>query len=1012
MDNIGALLEAALTAQLTADPSFLKRILAKVATQLQADVSEGCPGFEEGQVSRSFSQGQVITIDKRRKILVHATRRLRTVAPKLSQLLPVKSPIPALTIKAGIATPTESILPTSLALTTRSPSWRRPSLSLPIIRNPAKTLPPLTTSPSKSPAPVKPKAATKLKSKLQHAPTVGRDSDDEVITVEEPGRKRKAKDTPGEPPAKQQRSTGTHALAPVETDEEQELERPKKARARPRARPPPAPEPEVETQPESAEDEDRLNERSPRDPTSEPEPEVKQPAKAKSTSSKARRKHSSRAPTPHPRTETDQTAEETEETEPDPEPFKQKRARRPKTPSSEPKIDEDDGDEYQPSSESDRPKKRACQDRLQDDPPDDPEDTDEACLEDVVGRELCGDPESLGETTGDRGNAQPSETVANGAGDVKEERNLTPEPVYYPNPLLRMAKTPTVKKLPTQGVIDHYGASNTISNTTNFLMRRCRVARQDVSISPWNHVKVWHKLYLYHDSPSFAPFDPIRRGVVRASAPKPREPGVWDVTLYPEKPNRARSENNVPEKHGLHRYRAGRVRALFTLPAHLQFFYPGQLAYLELFTAFDTHASPSKLHSTKPDFDLRGVRWTLVVPVSDIVFACNLVLKFYMLNPELELHAYTDLLADGRNFWLNHYYNHHFYRLMQHWRRRRPGLQERLQNLQRSQLPGPSSLRLHMDKDLDESDETFFRLGIIYEQQQNYEGVLKCFERIHRNTPAPLTNINNWFQDYTATKDAYEHVLQDDLNRAPAPQQLGWYILGRAYMAYESYQQVVYHGGRSPTFWCGIDVLYYNNNALDAYLRAIRINPSISEISDVTDVYVRVAEPDPSNPHITQRLNLLRDVQANGGTLHASPGPQDIHPTVYAGSGPMNPMHTAVRPPHLTGGSAICSVPPRGSTRELPALLTQTRGGTPPFHAPPPVRLDEGSGRGSSTRLPQMTPSLDLDRDRAPPSSLSIGLVPPAPPGPRDPPALDLMDTWPLPTNELFGAEFFSFSHT
>jgi hypothetical protein len=140
-------------------------------------------------------------------------------------------------------------------------------------------------------------------------------------------------------------------------------------------------------------------------------------------------------------------------------------------------------------------------------------------------------------------------------------------------------------------------------------------------------------------------------------------------------------------------YRAGRIRALFTLPAHLQFFYPGQLAYLELFTPFDTRPSPyTNLHSTKPDFYSHGVHQTLVVPVSDIFFACHLVPKFHTLSPKLELHAHTDLLAKKCYFWLNNYYNHHFYWLMQHWRHWRPGLQERLtQNLQRSQIPGPSS---------------------------------------------------------------------------------------------------------------------------------------------------------------------------------------------------------------------------------------------------------------------------------------------------------------------------------
>jgi general transcriptional corepressor CYC8 len=52
--------------------------------------------------------------------------------------------------------------------------------------------------------------------------------------------------------------------------------------------------------------------------------------------------------------------------------------------------------------------------------------------------------------------------------------------------------------------------------------------------------------------------------------------------------------------------------------------------------------------------------------------------------------------------------------------------------------------------------------------------------------------------------------------------------------AYEAYQQAVYRDGRNPTFWCSIGVLYYQINqyrdALDAYSRAIRMNPYISEV--------------------------------------------------------------------------------------------------------------------------------------------------------------------------------------
>jgi len=43
-----------------------------------------------------------------------------------------------------------------------------------------------------------------------------------------------------------------------------------------------------------------------------------------------------------------------------------------------------------------------------------------------------------------------------------------------------------------------------------------------------------------------------------------------------------------------------------------------------------------------------------------------------------------------------------------------------------------------------------------------------------------------------------------------------------------------YRDGRNPIFWCSIGVLYYqisqHRDALDAYTRAIRLNPYISEV--------------------------------------------------------------------------------------------------------------------------------------------------------------------------------------
>ncbi|EHK98143.1 putative General transcriptional corepressor ssn6 [Glarea lozoyensis 74030] len=154
--------------------------------------------------------------------------------------------------------------------------------------------------------------------------------------------------------------------------------------------------------------------------------------------------------------------------------------------------------------------------------------------------------------------------------------------------------------------------------------------------------------------------------------------------------------------------------------------------------------------------------------------------------------------------------------------------------------------------------------------------------------------------------------------------------------AYEAYQQAVYRDGRNPTFWCSIGVLYYQINqyrdALDAYSRAIRLNPYISEvwydlgtlINDALDAYQRAAELDPTNIHIKARLQLLRNGQSSGVPIQTSaPLPQDVHPQAYQATGAVGPpgpqwgnsapQAQASGPPNPTngwGGSRLAEINP------------------------------------------------------------------------------------------------------
>lgn len=146
----------------------------------------------------------------------------------------------------------------------------------------------------------------------------------------------------------------------------------------------------------------------------------------------------------------------------------------------------------------------------------------------------------------------------------------------------------------------------------------------------------------------------------------------------------------------------------------------------------------------------------------------------------------------------------------------------------------------------------------------------------------------------------------------------------------------------NPTFWCSIGVLYFQINqfrdTLDAYSRAIHINPYISQvwfdlgslyesgnnqISDAINAYARASELDPTNTLISKRLQLLKTAQATGCQLPAAPGPQDVHHTAYA--------RAVVPPPGLSGPPLLLQS--AGNSR--PMFRTDSGGPTHEISLPP-----------------------------------------------------------------------------
>ncbi|CAI2163681.1 11924_t:CDS:10 [Funneliformis geosporum] len=321
--------------------------------------------------------------------------------------------------------------------------------------------------------------------------------------------------------------------------------------------------------------------------------------------------------------------------------------------------------------------------------------------------------------------------------------------------------------------------------------------------------------------------------------------------------------------------------------------------------------------------------------------------------------------------------------------------------------------------------DIWFQIGHVYEQQKNFGAAKEAYERVLADNPnhAKVLQQLGWLYHQQSASFSNQDLaisyltksLESDGNDAQS-----WYLLGRCYMAqqkynkaYEAYQQAVYRDGRNPTFWCSIGVLYYQINqfrdALDAYSRAIRLNPFISEvwydlgtlyescnnqINDALDAYHRAAELDPANPHIKQRLQMLRTQQAQGGQTTA-PIPQDVNPQAYQQSNgpPMlgNPPTFAQPTPGPQGppgmptyGSrqenkqthppiSLSSIHAHGDNlRDLPPmsrgdLPQMQRGDLPPMSAP--MSISRRSPVPSGSYAPQPPSHLREPRPPTPPNN-------------------------------------------
>ncbi|TFK58415.1 hypothetical protein BDN72DRAFT_782119 [Pluteus cervinus] len=203
---------------------------------------------------------------------------------------------------------------------------------------------------------------------------------------------------------------------------------------------------------------------------------------------------------------------------------------------------------------------------------------------------------------------------------------------------IKMAKSPSRKSVPLTTLIDTYGATNFEHALACFL-----VSRKQPTL-PWNHVvrrarqvdlsnyayDIFHFIKftitdLYHLPKHERIIDSIHVKPARRDQYGHIIPARFDVALIDR-------GNNL---NGIHRYRAGRVRAIFTLPNDLLSEYlggieevPSHFAYVELYTPFSASTEDDHcLYKIKPEMR-NGSPVSRVVPVDNICRSVHLFPKF------------------------------------------------------------------------------------------------------------------------------------------------------------------------------------------------------------------------------------------------------------------------------------------------------------------------------------------------------------------------------------------------
>ncbi|KAG8726201.1 hypothetical protein FRC12_023610, partial [Ceratobasidium sp. 428] len=246
--------------------------------------------------------------------------------------------------------------------------------------------------------------------------------------------------------------------------------------------------------------------------------------------------------------------------------------------------------------------------------------------------------------------------------EVRSAEQAESEIVFYPRPVTSVARRPTVPSVSACVIASAYEAADFLRALQSFLTDISPRSDRHRLLLPSDEFPLWHKAVLNHTRLPFAPYQPCHRDVLRVRPPvrdaagRISRAGVFDTALFTVDQSAT----------GLQRFRAGRVRAIFSLPPDLADLYPDPLVYLDVFKPFVPDDSFTHcLYATAPQRS--GA--SLVVPLTSLRLACHLAPDFSSPLTSTHPSGSPNAVLTNTRCLFNEHYNHHLFLLMGYWRR-------------------------------------------------------------------------------------------------------------------------------------------------------------------------------------------------------------------------------------------------------------------------------------------------------------------------------------------------------